>query len=114
MAETKQCPKCMAVTYHTRFQRIKGDVNIEKVRNAYGVLLGNTTANVYCNMYLLQTEYNGKTKKYTLTWVCGDCKFKQVERNMSREYYFASVAIGSHTQIDADDLSDQFRNDWGK
>jgi len=92
-----------AVTYHTLFPRIKGDENKQKVRKAFGVLLGNTTANVYCNMVLVKTAYNGKTKRYTLTWNCADCKFQQVETSMSQEYYNLAVKIGSHTAINPDD-----------
>ena len=108
--DKKQCPKCecskehtLGVDYHTRFPRIQGDENKQKIRKLFGVLLGGTTPNVFCNMVLVKSAYNGKTEMYTLTWVCDDCKFQQVETSMSQHYYELAVKIGSCTAINPDD-----------
>ena len=97
--ESKQCPKCMEVDQHNNFPKIPTE-SFELIMKQFGVTSYGGCPNVMCNMKLVSTDFNGKTKLYTLTWKCDTCEHKAVERNMKQHYYESAVKIGRFTPID--------------
>ena len=98
LMESKQCPKCLSVDQDSTAPKIPAEKR-ESVMQEYGRTANLGCPNVLWNMTLVNWEYNGKTKKYTLVWVCQDCKSKATERNMNEYYFEHAVKIGSHTVI---------------
>ena len=96
--ESKQCPKCMEVDQHLNFPKIPMEKH-ELAIKQFGVTSYGGCPNVMCNMKLVSTDFNGKTKLYTLTWKCDTCEHKAIERNMKQHYYESAVKIGRFTPL---------------